>query len=46
MAYAADRELLATGQHYWLYTNRHIRLIRDLQQQANALALAIEQRDQ
>ena len=44
MAFAADRELLATAQNYWLCTNRHIRLMRDLQQQANALALAIEQR--
>jgi hypothetical protein len=43
-AFAADRELLATAQNYWLYTNRHIKLMRDLQQRAKALVADIEQR--
>lgn len=37
-AIAANPELRATAENYWLYTNRQIKLIRDLQRQARALA--------
>jgi hypothetical protein len=43
-AFAADPELLATAQNYWLYTNRHLKLMRDLQAQARELAGAIDKR--
>lgn len=43
-AFAANPELLATAQNYWLYTNRHLKLMRDLQAQARELAGAIEGR--
>lgn len=41
-AFAADPELLATAQNYWLYTNRHLKLMRALQAQARELAEAID----
>lgn len=44
--FATDRELLATAQNYWLYTNRHIKLMRELQQQAKVLVADLQQRDQ
>ena len=44
-ALAADPEMLATAQNYWLYTNRHLKLARDLQTQAKALAEWLESRD-
>jgi len=43
-ALAAEPEMLATAQNYWLYTNRHLKLARDLQAQANALAEWLERR--
>ena len=39
---AADPELLATAQNYWLYTNRHLMLTRELQAQARQLAESLE----
>jgi hypothetical protein len=44
-AFAASRELLATAQNYWLYTNRHIKLLRELQVQARELAESLERRE-
>jgi hypothetical protein len=41
-AMAADPELLATAQNYWLYTNRHLKLVRELQAQARELARALD----
>jgi len=41
---AADPELLATSENYWLYTNRHLKLMRGLQTQARQLAEAIDGR--
>ena len=41
-AFAASPEVLATAQNYWLYTNRHLKLMRALQAQARQLADAIE----
>jgi hypothetical protein len=41
---ARDPEMLATAQNYWLYTNRHLKLSRDLQKQAKALAAWLEER--
>jgi hypothetical protein len=29
-AFAASAELLATAENYWLYTNRHLKLMREL----------------
>lgn len=40
--FGADRSLLAAAKNYWLYTNRHIKLIRDLRNQAEALLRRIE----
>lgn len=42
-AFAANPELLATAQNYWLYTNRHLKLTRELQAQARQLAESLEQ---
>jgi hypothetical protein len=41
-AFAANPALLATAQNYWLYTNRHLKLTRELQAQARELAEALE----
>jgi hypothetical protein len=41
-ALAANPELLATAQNYWLYTNRHLKLARELQAQAKDLAESIK----
>ena len=43
-ALARDPEMLATAQNYWLYTNRHLKLARDLQKQAKGLAEWLETR--
>jgi len=43
-AFAANPELLATAQNYWLYTNRHLKLTRELQAQARELAHWLEKR--
>lgn len=41
-AFAANPELLAAAQNYWLYTNRHLKLVRELQAHARALALSLD----
>lgn len=43
-AFAANPQLLATAQNYWLYTNRHLKLMRELQAQARVLATKLEAR--
>jgi hypothetical protein len=43
-AFASNPELLSTAQNYWLYTNRHLKLTRELQTQARALASSLEKR--
>ena len=43
-ALAADPEFRATAENYWLYTNRHLKLMRELQQQATALADSLQGR--
>lgn len=43
-AFAANPELLATAQNYWLYTNRHLKLTRELQVQARELADSLEKK--
>ena len=43
-AFAANPELLATAQNYWLYTNRHLKLMRSLQAQARDLAASLERK--
>lgn len=41
-AFASNPELLATAENYWLYTNRHLKLTRELQSQARQLAATLE----
>jgi hypothetical protein len=41
-AFAQDPQLLAAAQNYWLYTNRHLKLTRELQAQARQLAKSLE----
>lgn len=36
--FASSPRLLATAENYWLYTNRHLKLTRELQAQARDLA--------
>jgi hypothetical protein len=43
-ALAGNPELLATAENYWLYTNRHLKLMRELQGRARELANAGEER--
>ena len=40
-AFATSPELLASGENYWLYTNRHLKLVRALQAQARELASSL-----
>ena len=44
-ALAANPELRATAENYWLYTNRHLKLMHDLQQEAKVLADGIQGRE-
>lgn len=41
-AFTADPELMSTAENYWLYTNRHLKLTRELQAQAAELAESLE----
>lgn len=43
-AFAANPELLATAENYWLYTNRHLKLTRELQARARQLADYLQKR--
>jgi hypothetical protein len=43
--FGAAQSLLAAAKNYWLYTNRHVKLIRDLRSQAQALLAQIEGED-
>lgn len=43
-AFAANPKLLATAENYWLYTNRHLKLTRDLQARARQLADYLQKR--
>lgn len=43
-ALAANPELRATAENYWLYTNRHLKLMHDLQREARMLAGDIQRR--
>jgi len=38
----ANAPLLATAQNYWLYTNRHLKLIGELRAEAERLAVRLE----
>jgi len=38
----ANPEFRATAENYWLYTNRHLKLMHDLQREAKALADALQ----
>jgi len=38
----ANAPLLATAQNYWLYTNRHLKLVGELRAEAERLALHLE----
>jgi hypothetical protein len=41
-AFAANPKLLATAENYWLYTNRHLKLTRELQVQAQQLGVYLQ----
>ncbi len=41
-AFKQDRSLLAAGKNYWIYTNRHMREIKELRIHADALATRLE----
>jgi hypothetical protein len=41
-AFAADPALLAAAKNYWLYTNRHLRLMRELREDAEQTIARIE----
>ena len=42
--YSNNPELMAAAKNYWLYTNRHLKLMKDLRSEAEALASKIPQR--
>ncbi len=44
-AFAADARLLAAAKNYWLYTNRHIKLMREQRDMAQALLVRIDGED-
>lgn len=44
-AFAANPELLAAAENYWLYTNRHLKLARELQGKARDLAEYLSTKD-
>ena len=41
-AFGADAPLIAAAKNYWLYTNRHVKLMRDLRVKAEALLARLE----
>lgn len=41
--FAASPALMAAAKNYWLYTNRHLKLMKDLRAEAGELAKSIEQ---
>jgi hypothetical protein len=43
-AFAANPKLLATAEDCWLYTNRHLKLARELQARARLLADYLQKR--
>ena len=43
--FADDKRLLAAAKNYWLYTNRHLKLMNDLRREADALAQRIDKVD-
>lgn len=40
--FAGDTALLAAAKNYWLYTNRHLKVMRELRRDASALVAQIE----
>src|SRR5947209_11154040 len=44
-AFATNPELLATAENYWLYTNRHLKLTRELQAEARSLGDYIQKKN-
>ena len=40
--FSDDPELLAAAKNYWLYTNRHLKLMKDLRAEASALANKVQ----
>jgi hypothetical protein len=45
IAFATNPELLATAENYWLYTNRHLKLTRELQAKARSLVDYIQEKN-
>jgi len=44
-AFAGNPRLLAAARNYWLYTNRHLKLMRELRIEANAMIARIEREE-
>jgi hypothetical protein len=42
-AFGADARLVAAARNYWLYTNRHVKLMRELRVKAEALLQRLEE---
>ncbi len=43
-AFGADVRLLAAAKNYWLYTNRHLKIMKELRAEAERVAEILEQR--
>ncbi|OFW98704.1 MAG: hypothetical protein A3E78_12750 [Alphaproteobacteria bacterium RIFCSPHIGHO2_12_FULL_63_12] len=41
-AFAGDAVLLAAARNYWLYTNRHLKIMKELRAEADRVAAAID----
>jgi hypothetical protein len=41
-AFAGNASLLAAAKNYWLYTNRHLKLMKDLRASAQQVVADIE----
>lgn len=42
--FRGDKQLLAAAKNYWLYTNRHLKLMKELRAEAEQVAANLEQR--
>jgi hypothetical protein len=40
--FGGDPQLLAAAKNYWLYTNRHLKLMKAMRSEADRLAQALE----
>jgi hypothetical protein len=42
--FGGSPQLLAAAKNYWLYTNRHLKLVKDLRSEAVSLAETLERK--